>query len=306
MNRSAEIAHLASDSVVAAITELDVVDVSGRDAASYLHGQLSQDVESLAVGETRWTLLLQPQGKVDAWMRIHRLGPEQFLLLVDGGYGSAVEARLQRFKLRVEAEIKTSTRPVLALRGPATGPVVDSLELKSPMISISADWGGPGVDLIPASGSEVEIQPPTGVLSVAPDELEMIRISRGQPAMGAELDESTIPAAAGVVDVSVDFSKGCYVGQELVARIDSRGNNTPTRLVRLDIAAPAGDVQPGAELSSGGGSVGTVTSVAPAPGADDRSIGLGYIKRGTEIPGEAQLGLGDGRNVSVALRPLRD
>ena len=306
MSRSAEIAQLASDSVVAAATKLDVVDVSGRDAASYLHGQLSQNVESLAVGETRWTLLLQPQGKVEAWMRIHRLEPERFLLLVDEGFGLAVEARLERFKLRVEAEIRTSTRPVLALRGPDSGLVVDGLDLESSTITVSADWGGAGVDLIPAAGSEVEIQPPAGVVSLTADEFEMIRISRGQPAMGAELDESTIPAAAGVVDDSVDFTKGCYVGQELVARIDSRGNNTPTRLVRLDVSAPSSDVQPGAELMSMGGSVGTVTSVASAPGQKEHAVGLGYIKRGTDVPGEVELGLDDGRTVRVALRPLRD
>jgi len=306
MSHSAEIAQLASDSVVAAATRLDILDVSGRDAASYLHGQLSQNVESLAVGETRWTLLLQPQGKVEAWMRIHRLEPERFLLLVDEGFGSAVEARLERFKLRVEAEIKTSTRPVLALRGPGSRSVVDALDLESSTIAVSADWGGSGIDLIPAAGSEIEVKLPTSIMRLAPDELEMIRISRGQPAMGAELDESTIPAAAGVVDDSVDFTKGCYVGQELVARIDSRGNNTPTRLVRLDVSASSGDVQPGAELLSRGASVGTVTSVASAPGQEHHAVGLGYIKRGTDVPGEVELGLSDGRTVRVALRALRD
>jgi folate-binding protein YgfZ len=116
---------------------------------------------------------------------------------------------------------------------------------------------------------------------------EVLRIWQGRPAMGAELDASTIPAAAGVVDMSVDFTKGCYVGQELVARVDSRGNNTPTNLHRLEAEAGSALVagQELFEASADGGSdvsaaqsVGRVTSAATWP-ADGRVVGLGYVKR---------------------------
>src|SRR5687768_12379363 len=83
----------------------DVVRVSGPDAISFLQGQLSQDVDGLAVGATAWSLLLQPQGKVDALVRVTRIADDAVVLDVDGGFGDAVVTRLDRFKLRVKADI---------------------------------------------------------------------------------------------------------------------------------------------------------------------------------------------------------
>jgi folate-binding protein YgfZ len=127
-----------------------------------------------------------------------------------------------------------------------------------------------------------------------------MRIRQGRPAMGSELDESTIPAAAGIVDESVDFTKGCYVGQELVARIDSRGSNTPTSLygLRFDGPAPAA----GAELLLDGAAVGTVTSVADSPQAGP--IGLGYLKRSVEVPVTLEVAAADGSTVQVEAASL--
>lgn len=100
------------------------------------------------------------------------------------------------------------------------------------------------------------------------------------------MTESTIPAAAGVVEQSVDFTKGCYVGQELVARVDSRGNNTPTRLYGLrfdgtDVPAV------GAELAVDGSNAGTITSVAVSPALG--GIGLAYIKRAVAVPASLEV-----------------
>jgi folate-binding Fe-S cluster repair protein YgfZ len=81
-------------------TTRDVVTVTGPDAATYLQGQLSQDVAGLAVGDVAWTFVLQPQGKVDTWARVDRAGPETFRLDTDPGAGEGLVARLERFKLR--------------------------------------------------------------------------------------------------------------------------------------------------------------------------------------------------------------
>ncbi|MET0666349.1 MAG: folate-binding protein, partial [Acidimicrobiales bacterium] len=86
--------------VGAAVVERDVVRIEGPEAATYLQGQLSQDVLGLDVGDSAWTFVLQPQGKVDAWFRLTRVGDEAFLADVDAGFGEAVLARLQRFLLR--------------------------------------------------------------------------------------------------------------------------------------------------------------------------------------------------------------
>jgi folate-binding protein YgfZ len=128
-------------------------------------------------------------------------------------------------------------------------------------------------------------------------EAELRRIEAGIPRMGAELKPGVIPEEAGVVASAVDFDKGCYVGQELVARIDSRGGNVPRRLRRLVFA---GDPTPGAgagalvdrELLVGGEVVGVVTSVAAWP--DGTATGLGYVKRAVDPPAEAIVRGGDG------------
>jgi folate-binding protein YgfZ len=112
--------------------------------------------------------------------------------------------------------------------------------------------------------------------------LDVIRVMQGMPTMGRELDESTIPAAARIVDRSVDFTKGCYVGQELVARIDSRGSNTPTRLVGVRFGRDSAP-DAGGELLLDGAPAGRLTSVALS--SHSGPIGLAYVKRAVEVPG---------------------
>jgi folate-binding protein YgfZ len=111
---------------------------------------------------------------------------------------------------------------------------------------------------------------PAGVAEGDAEAYEAWRIAAGVPRMGAELDERTIPAEAGVVDRSVSFTKGCYTGQELVARVDSRGSSTPRRLrsIVLDAAGPAA----GDALTAEGREIGVLTSVSGVHA-------LGYVRR---------------------------
>lgn len=274
--------RLLDDGAVAMVAARDLLVAEGPDAASYLQGQLSQNVEGLAVGATSRTLLLQPQGKVDSWLRVHRAGPETFWLDTDPGHGEAAATRLNRFKLRVEVTIEVRPVPVLAVRGARSAHVIEGLT--GGVVALDAGWGGiAGFDLVHPDGDLVpETLADTLGLAVGPPELaEIVRVLQGQPAMGSELDDSTIPAAAGVVEPSVDFTKGCYVGQELVARVDSRGNNTPTKLHALRFP-DAGPPAPGTELRLDGDVVGTVTSAVAVPG--QASVGLGYLKRAVEAP----------------------
>lgn len=289
-------------------TERDVVEVVGPDAATYLHGQLSQNVSSMAPGDVAYTLLLQPQGKVDAWLRLHRIADEHFWMDVESGVGPKVVERLERFKLGMKADITTRTVSVLAVRGPESAAVADLpwppdarvLPVPWPETDVAGGRSVSGVDVFvndAASGARIL----AGTVPEAPIEaLELWRISRGQPAMGTELDESTIPAAAGLVDMSVDFSKGCYVGQELVARIDSRGSNTPTRLVRVTTGGSQAPAR-GTPLTIDDAEVGTVTSAAVSPSTG--AIALAYVKRGVDVPGRAKVQVGD-ESVEVRLTPI--
>jgi len=193
----------------------DTVRASGADAATYLQGQISQDVEALSDGATAWSLLLQPTGKLVSWFRIHRVGADEYLLDIDAGHVEAMIGRLERFKLRTDVSFEAVTR--ISIPGPV-------------------EWPG---------------------LSDPDDERR--RILAGMPHMGAELTENTIPGEGGrqFLDLAVSFTKGCYVGQELVARIDSRGGNVP-RPVRVLVAE--GPVEIDDEVTFDGDVVGSVTS----------------------------------------------
>ena len=267
--------------------ERDIVRVSGPDAATYLQGQLSQDVQSLPNDACAYTFVLQPQGKVDAWFRITRLAEDSFVCDVDAGYGSVIVTRLLRFKLRVKVDIELLPWQFVAVRGVASSDI-DGAALGA-TISAPVTWGGTqGVDLL---GPAVAL--PAGVGAGDADAYETWRVAVGMPAMGPELDESTIPAEAGVVDISVSFTKGCYTGQELVARVDSRGNRTPRKLRRV-VLPPGLQTAPGATLSAEDGhEVGVLTSVGGP-------FALAYLRREVEPPATVTLA---GHSVNIELLP---
>lgn len=215
----------------------DVVTVSGPDARRYLHGQVSQDVESLSPGESRWTFVLAPTGKVDALARVRCVDDERFELDTDVGFGEGLAARLQRFLIRVQATVELT---------PQT-PVADGLV---------GWWGEPG-----GRGAEGD---------------DAARVAAGWPAMGSEITPGeTIPAETGVTAVAVNFTKGCYPGQELVERMDSRGAAAPRSLRSLSVADGA---RPGDDVvdPASGEVVGRLTSVAGGRA-------LGYVRRGSAV-----------------------
>ena len=282
--------------VVYAETSRDIVSVEGPDAVSYLQGQLSQDVAALAPGEVAWTFVLAPQGKVDGWGRVLRVGPETIQIDVDHGAGDAWVARLRRFLLRTKAEISVRHDvAALAIRGSsATG-------------GLPAGWpGDPGVDLLGAGlvlgdeepGAALPADLPADAVAVDAGTLEARRIRAGVPRWGAELDTDTIPATVGqwAIDASVSFTKGCFTGQELVARIDSRGGNVPRRLAGLVVEGDAPAV--GAEVTVDGATAGAVTSSA-RDGAG--SVALLYVARAIELPAEAMV---DGRPARLTTLPI--
>lgn len=243
----------------------DSVRVAGPEAVAYLQGQLSQDVAALTVGSASWSFVLQPQGKVDAWVRVTRTGDDELLLDVDGGFGAPLVERLLRFRLRVKAEIELLDHRWLAVRGPEAPPVA----------GIPFPWESfPGVDV---TGPDPAV--PAGVPVVDGRAYEIRRIEAGIPRMGAELTDRTIPAESGVVPMSVSFTKGCYTGQELVARIDSRGGHVPRRLLGVIVD---GDAEPGVAVEIDGRRVGTLTSAARHPGG--HTVALASVVRDVVAP----------------------
>ena len=268
----------------------DTLRVTGPDAATFLQGQLSQDVDALAVGTSTWTFVLQPQGKVDAWARLTKTAADAFLLDLDAGHGSALDARLSRFKIRTAAEIERSEAPCVLVRG-GDVPRADVPEgaMRLPVVGPAVG----GYDLL--GTSEV----PEGVPVRGPEAHDAHRVVHGIPAMGRELDGDTIPAEVGqwIIDASVSFTKGCFVGQELVARIDSRGGNVPRHLRALLLSEPVPAGVP--VVSDGPDSV--VTTVAGSP--DHGDVALAYLGRRVEPGSTVQVG---GVPAQVAELPLAE
>jgi tRNA-modifying protein YgfZ len=312
----------------------DVVAVRGVDASAYLQGQLSQDVDAVAVGESADSLLLEPDGKLTALLRLTRTDGSGFVLDVDGGYGDAVMARLRRFLLRSKVELERLPWRCLSLRGTGVPDLATGLLAlrERGVLALAFEWNGwAGIDLLGPAG--VVLGPdgaafPSGVTPCGLAAVEACRIVSGIPAMGAELTGKTIAAEAGLVQRTVSFTKGCYTGQELVARIDARGSKVPRRLVGIvggavgAEAADAGDrsspLSPGMTLHAGEAPagdratddkvVGTVTSAAWSPETDSW-VALGYLHRSVAAPGAVRVRAGDGLGPSAPARvmelPLR-
>jgi folate-binding protein YgfZ len=273
--------------------ERDVVRVAGPEALAYLQGQLSQDVEDLDVGSTALSFLLAPTGKVDAWLRATRRSGDEVVLDVEGGYGEAVLARLRRFLLRTKADIDPLGWRVVALRGPgAEAAAADALGPAE--LVVPALW--PGVEGADLLGPDAAV--PTGIAAAPQDAYESLRIRSGVPALGAELTDATIPAEAGqaVIDASVDFTKGCFTGQELVARIDSRGGNVPRRV--RGVLVPDGPVAVGDTVLVDGADAGRITSAAPAPAGG--MVALAVVGRAVAPPAAAEILPADGADAVPA------
>ncbi len=275
----------------AAWIERDVVQASGPDTIAFLQGQLSQDIESLAVGASTWSLLLQPSGKVDAWLRVTRAEDDTLVLDVDGGGGDALLQRLERFKLRTKCDlVRVGGWRCLAVRNASPDDPSDALV--RPIVWPATE----GYDLLGAAVEAPLDLPPTS----DDDVYERARIEAGVPALGHELTDATIPVEAGqwLIDASVSFTKGCFTGQELVARIDSRGGNAPRPVRGLRIAGPA---TRGDEIVSDGKVIGTLTSAVGAADGTGTTVALAPLSRTVAVGTDIEVGGSSGTVVALPM-----
>lgn len=258
----------------------ELVRVAGPDAETFLDSLLSQDLAGLAEGTVVRSLLLGPRGKLRALLWVRR-AEHEFLLVSDSGTAATVAGDLTRFKLRVDVTI-AEPEPVVDLIGPTAARVLTAaasdLTAGTDRTAIPAAlgvldrWfviGVPAGELVAAGATRAGLLAHTAV-----------RVEQGEPVMGIDVDESTIPQEAGVVPAAVSFTKGCYLGQELVARIDSRGhvNRHLRGLVLTENALPP----TGSEVVADEQAVGAITSLSESlqVGAP---IGLGLIRREVEL-----------------------
>jgi tRNA-modifying protein YgfZ len=228
----------------------DYVRVAGPDAEDYLQRMLSNDVTA---GEVVDALLLTPKSRLVAPLRVWRRGPEDFLLLTEPELGEVVQAQLVRSRFAAKCEIELEEHSSLLVFGEADG--------------IPGELPG-SVEVL-----DTALEP-----TVDAEEVERARIEAGVPAWGKELDDSILPAEAGLDETHISFTKGCYPGQEPIARLHHRGH-VNRRLRVLDAAA----AEPGDEISWDGKAVGRVTSAVPG-------VALGYVR--TAVPDDGTLEIG--------------
>jgi folate-binding protein YgfZ len=240
-----------------AARERAYVRVAGPDACDYLQRMVSNDVEALQVGDACPALLLTAKARLIAPLVVWRRGPDDFLVLTEPELGEAVRAHLTRMRLRAQCELEPEEhRSVLVFGGEG----------------IATDFPG-AVEVLDA-----ELEP-----TLDAEELERRRVEAGVPRWGRELDDRILPAEAGLDATHINFGKGCYPGQEPIARLHYRGKaNRALRVLEL------ADVPPyDAELVHEGKVVGRVTSAVRRP--DGSVVALGYVR--VEVPDDAQLEL---------------
>lgn len=275
----------------------DVVVVSGPDALSYLQNLVSQDLDGLADGQAVHSLLLTPQGKLDVDFWLMREGDVAWLVC-EGGFGEQLVESLQRFKIRVQVEVSLDpSLAVLALRGDGARAAAASSDAVIPVPWAGADGEEEAVDIVGDAATLDAVAGAAlgaGAREWSEDEYEAARIAAGVPRLGLDLDAKTIPQEAALERDAVSFSKGCFLGQELVCRLDTRGH-VNRYLRRLTVAEGASAVR-GAEIVAGDKAVGTITSTAG-------SVALGYVRREVEPPAEVTL-RADGSETTATVSAL--
>jgi tRNA-modifying protein YgfZ len=242
----------------AATRPRDYVRVAGPDAEDFLQRIVSNDVMQAPCE----ALLLTPKARVIAPLVVVRRGGEDFLLLTEPGLGEVVRATLTRARFAAKVEIEPEEHRSVVVFGGADG-------------IPNNEYGEPAVEILDDS-----VEP-----TLSADDLEQMRVEAGTPAWGKEIDDRVLPAEAGLTERAVSFSKGCYPGQEPIARLQYRGKvNRRLRVLEID------DAEEGAEITHNGKAVGRVTTAVPGKA-------LAYVR--TEVPEDAELDVA-GRKARLA------
>lgn len=299
------------------------IRLTGADRRSFLQGLLTNDIEKLGPGSGCYAALLTPQGRMLSDMEV--LDPGERILLV---VPAQVTGRLVRqfedsiFTEDVSVADVSSDIRQMTIVGAAA---VTALGLSVPfdasapyanrerdvagghvVIYVDPSWGVPARGVLGAEASLATLRASlgaSGIEGIAPAALESLRIEHGTPLFGVDMDEDTIPLEAGLEERAISFTKGCYVGQEVIVRVMHRGHGRVARkLVGFTLADASRDALPprGTALTSGDRAIGKLTSIAWS----DRlghGVALGYVQRDFVEPGTVVSCGGDRRAIVTAL-----
>jgi folate-binding protein YgfZ len=301
--------------------------VSGTERASYLQGLLTNDIAALTPGHGCYTAYLTAQGRMIADLFVYELG-DVLLLTLTAGVKDVVLAKLDQFIFSEDVQLGdvTATFAQIAVVGPASSSAAASIvagmaeeTLRGMPLhgNARAEWSGgpviitriddagePGFDLYvdyAQAGALKAALVQAGAVELDEATAEALRVESGAPLFGRDMDQETIPLEAGIESRAISFTKGCYVGQEVIIRVLHRGHGRVARkLVGLTVLGDAAP-EPGAAIRGGDREIGNVTSATVSP-ALKQPIALGYVHRDFVEPGTI-VTIGD-RNATVTKLPF--
>jgi folate-binding protein YgfZ len=278
--------------------EASVITVSGPDAAEFLQGQVTNDTEKLRPGSGCYALLLDRKGHIQADMRLLRLAEAEFQIDTAPSAGPGLIKHLRTYMIGREVAVEEADRALISLLGPAAT-AVTGLAPGEEMDFTRAGFAGAdclvvatdlGLDIF-CEGEAVEPVfkelAARGAVEVSEAAADILRVETGRPRIENEMAAAPMPAEAGLVERAVDFEKGCYIGQEPVARLHYRGRpNRFLRGLRLD-----GPVSEGDQVMLGERNLGVIgTSVlSPASGY----IALAILRKEAEPGGQVLVTTGE-------------
>jgi tRNA-modifying protein YgfZ len=272
--------------------------VRGSEAADFLQGQVSNDVEALEPGSGCYATVLSHKGKLRTDLRILR-DEDSFWLDTEAIGHAVLEHMLRTYSLGrdVQYEDLTEARALLSLVGPAARERLDAAPPAEEHAFVTGEHGTYvatqlGVDVIAAPGTTLDVE------AVSEEAAECVRIEAGRPRLGYDMDADTMPQEAGINERAVSFTKGCYVGQETVARLHYKGK--PNRHLRgLRLSEPA---ERGSEILLGERVVGKLGSTCVSPRLGP--IALALLRREAEPGTTVQVGGAPAEVVDIPFAPL--
>ena len=296
-NEDPGLAALRNGAAVVERTGRGVLRLAGKDPLGMLNAVLTNSLPPGA-DPGAYALLLNPKGRVQADLRVLRSGQDVLVDTEPEGVGAAREilGRYAPFS-RVKLEDLSNDWSVLGLYGPKAGDLLESPNLAEhgtaeveidgeALLAAGVAAPVPGYDLLGPSEAVVrakEVLAARGAVSAGPDAYETARVEAGIPRFGSDLTPENFPGEAGVLEHAVDFGKGCYPGQETVARMHYRGHPNRT-LFRISYTGE--HLAPGTPILQGEKTVGAITSVAPSP-VDGETLALCYLSRNTDLDAPA-------------------
>ncbi|MFY0528636.1 YgfZ/GcvT domain-containing protein [Archangium gephyra] len=305
-------------------TYREALRITGEDRVSFLHGMVTQDVKGLAAGAATYAAMITVKGAMVADARLVRREAD-LLLDLEPGMGAKVQEFLGKFLISEDAELLDATGElgVLRLMGPRTADLLGAVSggpfaalppdatravtlAGQEVLAVGRAGQEPGVDLlVPRAGLEavwkglVGAGGPFGLKPLGWRAQEALRVEAGVPRYGQDMVDTTIPLEANLTN-AISYNKGCYIGQEVIARATFRGHMN-RKLAGLLLGAT--EAAPGTELKKDGKKVGWVTSVVRSP-LKGQTVALGYVHRDHLEPGTV-LAVGDGpAEATVAALPF--